>query len=135
MSKQEKKIRSSLAKRNWQKFMRNRMAVAGMIGLFIIVSACLAAPLLTPYDPSFIDASIRALPPSAEHLLGTDRLGRDIFARILYGGRWSIMIGVVAAMGANLLGAALGCISGYNGGKVDSVLVSIQEMFRFSLEH
>ena len=126
MTVQKKK--TSLAKRNWQKFIRNRMAVVGMIGLFIIVAACLAAPLLTPYDPTFINPGIRALSPSSEHLLGTDRLGRDIFARILYGGRWSIMIGVVAAMGANLLGAALGCISGYYGGKVDSVLVSIQEM-------
>ena len=127
MSVQKKK--TSLAKRNWQKFIRNRMAVIGMIGLFIIVAACLAAPLLTQYDPTLINPRIRALGPSPEHLLGTDRLGRDIFARILYGGRWSIMIGVIAAMGANLLGAALGCVSGYYGGKVDSVLVSVQEMF------
>ena len=127
MSNQKKK-KASLAKRNWQKFIRNRMAIVGLIGLFIIVTACLAAPLLTHYYPTFIDPSIRGLSPSREHILGTDRLGRDIFARILYGGRWSIMIGVVAAMGANLLGAALGCVSGFYGGKVDSVLVSAQEM-------
>ena len=123
------KYRSSLAKRSWQKFIRNRMAVIGLIGLTAVVLACLAAPLITPYDPAFIDPSIRELPPSLEHPFGTDRLGRDILARILYGGRWSIMIGVLASLGANLLGSTLGCISGFYGGKVDNVLVALQELF------
>lgn len=121
--------KSTLAKRSWQKFLKNRMAVIGLVGLSIVVLACLAAPLLTPYDPAYIDPSIRELPPSSEHPFGTDRLGRDIFARILYGGRWSIMIGVLASLGANLLGSALGCISGFYGGKVDKVLVTVQELF------
>ena len=91
MTIRKKTRNTSLAKRSWQKFIQNRMAILGLIGLVLIIAACLAAPLLTNYDPTLIDPSIRGLSPSREHLLGTDRLGRDIFARILYGGRWSIM--------------------------------------------
>lgn len=125
-----KKVKkSSLAKRNLERFMKNRLAVVGAIVLIIMLGACIFAPLLTPHDPTHIDPSIRSMDPCAEHLLGTDRVGRDIFARILYGGRMSILVGVVCAVGANILGAALGCIAGYYGGKVDKVLVTIQEMF------
>ena len=119
--------KSSLTKRSIEKFMKNRMALIGAVILIIMVLACICAPLLTPHDPTRINPAIRSLDPCAEHILGTDRLGRDIFARILYGGRVSIMVGVVCALGANLLGAILGCIAGYYGGKVDKVLVTIQE--------
>lgn len=128
--KRTKKQMSSLTKRSLQRFAQNKLAVAGAIGLVIIVLACVCAPLLTPYDPSHIDPASRSLPPSSEHWLGTDRVGRDIFARILYGGRWSLFIGFAAAVGANLLGAALGAISGFYGGKVDKVLIVVQEFFQ-----
>lgn len=122
--------RNSLAKRNFQKFISNRMAVIGAIILLVILLACICAPLLTPHDPTLIVVTDKGLPCSPEHPLGTDRVGRDIFARILYGGRMSIFIGVVSAVGATLLGAILGCISGFYGGKVDSVLVYIAELFQ-----
>lgn len=125
-----KKQMSSLTKRSLQRFAQNKLAVAGAIGLILIVLACACAPLLTHYDPGFIDPANRSLAPSKEHLLGTDRVGRDIFARILYGGRWSIFIGIAAAVGANLLGAALGAVSGFYGGKVDRILIAIQEFFQ-----
>ena len=125
-----KKQMSSLIKRSLQRFAQNKLAVAGAIGLILIVLACACAPLLTHYDPGFIDPANRSLAPSKEHLLGTDRVGRDIFARILYGGRWSLFIGFAAAVGANLLGAALGAVSGFYGGKVDRILVAIQEFFQ-----
>ena len=125
-----KKQMSSLTKRSLQRFAQNKLAVAGAIGLILIVLACACAPLLTHYDPGFIDPANRSLAPSKEHLLGTDRVGRDIFARILYGGRWSLFIGFAAAVGANLLGAALGAVSGFYGGKVDRILVAIQEFFQ-----
>lgn len=120
-------VRSSLAKRNIQKFMKNRMAVIGLIGLIIIVGACVCAPLLTPYDPSHINLREAKLPMSWDHPLGTDRMGRDMFARILYGGRWSLFLGVTASFGANILAAILGCIAGYFGGKVDKAIVTLQE--------
>ena len=125
-----KKQMFSLTKRSLQRFAQNKLAVAGAIGLILIVLACACAPLLTHYDPGFIDPANRSLAPSKEHLLGTDRVGRDIFARILYGGRWSIFIGIAAAVGANLLGAALGAVSGFYGGKVDRILIAIQEFFQ-----
>ena len=127
MAKVNKK--SSLAKRNIKKFMENKMAVLGLAILAVILFMCIFAPLLTPYDPNLIDPTIRELPCSAEHPLGTDRVGRDVFARILYGGRMSITIGVVCALGSTLVGTALGCIAGFYGGKVDRALVTFQEFF------
>lgn len=129
MVKTEVKVKSSLAKRNFQKFIKNRLAIVGAIGVITIILLCILAPLLTPYNPSLIDPASRSLPPSAEHPLGTDRLGRDLLARVLYGGRTSIMLGVAAAIGTNLLGSILGSVAGYYGGKVDRVLVAIQEFF------
>lgn len=119
---------SSLAKRNIRVFLSNRMAVIGGIIVLVMILLSVFAPLLTSYDPSYIDASQRELKPSAEHLLGTDRLGRDVWTRILYGGRMSILIGVGSAVGASLLGALLGCLAGYYGGKLDSALVFLQEI-------
>lgn len=126
---QTKKVKSSLSKRNLQKFCKNRMAVVGAIIMFLMILACICAPLLTPHDPTKFNVLLRSAKPSAEHLLGCDRLGRDIFARLLYGGRYSIYIGFVAAVLSTIVGCIFGCISGFYGGKVDSVLVTIQEFF------
>lgn len=119
---------NALAKRAWQSFFANKMAVVGAVIILIMVTLSICAPLLTDYDPALIDIKQRELPPSAEHLLGTDKLGRDIFTRILYGGRMSIFIGVGSALGAGALGVVIGCIAGFYGGKVDSTLVFIQEL-------
>lgn len=129
-TKIEKAAASSLAKRNLQKFLNNKLAVVGAVVLLLIVLLSVCAPLLTPYDPLYIDVSQKGLPMSQEHPLGTDRVGRDVLARILYGGRMTILIGVVSALGATLLGAVLGCVSGYYGGKIDKVLVYISELFQ-----
>lgn len=127
--KQERKKNYSLARRNWERFCRNKMAVVGAIVLTIMLLCCIFAPYLTPYDPTYIEPSIRDMDPCSEHPLGTDRLGRDIFARIIYGGRMSISIGVISAVGATILGTILGCIAGFYGGMVDKVLVGVQEIF------
>ncbi|MDO4487748.1 MAG: ABC transporter permease [Eubacteriales bacterium] len=120
---------NSLAKQRLEKFLYNRLAVVGFIMMMLIILACVFAPILTPYDPAYIDVSLKELKPSAEHLLGTDRLGRDILARLLYGGRISIWIGLASAFGASAIGVVLGCISGYFGGKLDQVLLYISEIF------
>ena len=70
MVKTEVKVKSSLAKRNFQKFIKNRLAIVGAIGVITIILLCILAPLLTPYNPSLIDPASRSLPPSAEHPLG-----------------------------------------------------------------
>ena len=119
----------SLARRNMQRFARNKMAVLGAIILIIMLLSCIFAQYLTPYDPTYIDPAIRNMGPCTEHPLGTDRLGRDIFARIIYGGRISISIGVISALGATIVGTILGCIAGFYGGIVDKVLVTLQEFF------
>lgn len=129
MVKTEARVKSSLAKRSFQKFIKNKLAIVGAVGVTVIILLCICAPLLTEYDPSLIDPSSRSLSPCSAHPLGTDRLGRDLLARVLYGGRTSIMLGVAAAIGTNLLGAALGSIAGYYGGRIDRILVAIQEFF------
>jgi len=125
----QKTHRSSLARRNLQKLFSNRLAILGGVIVLALVLLSIFAPLLTPYDPAFIDPTQRLQPPSAEHLLGTDNAGRDLWARILYGGRLSITIGLVSSLSAAALGVIAGCISGYFGGKVDAVLLYISEIF------
>jgi len=105
------------------------MAVTGVILVFIIVFLTFCAPLFTSYDPSLVDPANRLQPPSAAHIFGTDRVGRDLWARLLYGGRVSILVALVSVFAGHLIGVALGCISGYFGGKVDTVIVFISEIF------
>lgn len=115
-------------RRRFRRLVRNPMAVIGFILVVTIVTACLAAPLLTDCDPNFIDMKLRYAEPSPEHPLGCDQSGRDILARLLYGGRVSLKIGFISAICANLLGIILGSISGFFGGIVDAVLVYIREI-------
>ena len=98
-----------------------------MIILLILVGASIFAPLLTPHDPTVMNISLKYADPSPEHPLGCDRLGRDMLARILYGGRWSLLIGVLTSLCANPLGASMGVIAGYFGGKVDRAIVTAAE--------
>ena len=126
----KKKIKkSSLAKRNLQKFLSNKLAIMGLILLVGVIVLAVAAPLFTKYDPALNNPSIRYQAPSSEHILGTDSIGRDVWARLLYGGRFSILIGLLSAAGASIIGVALGCVSGYYGGKVDAIIVYISEIF------
>lgn len=121
--------KSSLTKRAVQKFLKNKMACIGLVLASIIILACIFAPLLTPHDPAFMDVANRNADPSWEHPLGTDRTGRDVFARLLYGGRVSIFIGVSAALICSLIGNALGAVAGYFGGKTDLIIMAITELF------
>jgi len=122
--------KSSLSKRNIQKFFANKLAIVGLcIVLFFILTAAFA-PLLTKHDPSFVSPPDRFKPMSAENWLGTDNGGRDLVARLLYGGRVSIFVGVAGSVGAALIGVILGCCAGYIGGKVDTVVVFLCEVFQ-----
>jgi peptide/nickel transport system permease protein len=98
--------------------------------LIAIFAVCaLLAPLLAPYDPLLQDLGSRLRPPSAEHWLGTDSLGRDIASRILYGARISLIIGVVVVTVAGVMGTAIGLVAGYAGGLVDDALMRLTEVF------
>jgi peptide/nickel transport system permease protein len=115
--------------RSLRKLLKNKLAILG-IGVFgIILLASILAPLLTKYDPLQVNMGAVLQPPSKEHLLGTDKIGRDIFSRLLYGGRISILVGLGSALGAAFIGVLLGAYAGYKGGKIDKVILRISEIF------
>jgi peptide/nickel transport system permease protein len=101
---------------------RQRATVAGAIVLLLLTFGALAAPVLTPYEPDKLAPREARLPPSAAHPLGTDHFGRDVLTRILYGGRVSLRIGLIAVAIGATIGAALGAIAGYRGGWVDETI-------------
>lgn len=111
------------------KFFQNKLAVVGLIVFAVILLASVFAPFLTKYDPAMIDLRNRLSSPSLEHLFGTDKLGRDIFSRVLYGGRISILVGFGGALGAALVGVSLGTYAGYKGGLFDQILLRVSEVF------
>ena len=107
------------------------MTPRALIGIAVIATAlavALLAPMLAPYDPA--KSSVFFLqPPTAEHLFGTDELGRDILSRVIYGTRTSLVIGVGAALLAVIVGAPVGLTAGYLGGKTDIVVVQLIDLF------
>lgn len=109
-------------------FRSNKMAVACLLVLILIITSALFAPL-APYDPDAYDITAMLKGPSSEHLLGTDDLGRDTFTRLLYGGRVSLMVGFAAMAVAVVIGTLFGTVSGYVGGKVDIVCMRIVDIF------
>ncbi len=109
----------------WQRFCRNRAALFGLVVLAVFMTLAFGAPLLARYNPEENHLSEVLRDPAAAHPLGTDHLGRDILARLLYGGRYSLVIGF-AAVGLGLaIGLPLGSISGYYGGWVDLTIQRI----------
>lgn len=121
---------SSMFKKNVRKFVRNKLAMIGLIVMVVILFMCIFAPLVTKYRPDKPDFKAMTQSPNAEHILGTDKLGRDVFSRVLYGGRWSILIGVTGSLGGTLIGVILGAIAGYFGKATDTIIVRISEIFQ-----
>src|SRR2546426_517655 len=111
-----------------ERFIGHRMAFAGIALLAAIALLCAAAPLLSSYDPEKTNLLLIYEAPSAAHLFGTDGLGRDLATRILYGGRVSLTIGVLAALVAISAGTLIGVAAGYYGGLVDGVLMRFVDM-------
>jgi ABC-type dipeptide/oligopeptide/nickel transport system permease subunit len=109
-------------------FARNKGAVIGIVILLVLAGAAIFAPLLTPYDPTAQDLSSAFLSPSAMHPFGTDDLGQDILARVMYGGRYTLAIGAVAVAIAAVIGVPLGLISGYVGGATDMVIQRVTDI-------
>lgn len=107
----------------WRRFLENRMAVAGSVVVLALFVVSLFAPWLAPYDPSAIDLEKVLMPPSGDHWLGTDPLGRDVLSRMIWGARISLKVGFVATGIAILIGAVLGAVAGYYGGWTDAVIM------------
>jgi peptide/nickel transport system permease protein len=115
----------------WIRFRKHKMAFAGAcIVLLLLIGAIFAGWLSGGQNPSYADINLRFLPPfTPGHFLGTDDVGRDVWTRLLYGGRTSLMIGFFVAIPAGLFGGIIGSISGYFGGWVDSFLMRLVEIF------
>jgi len=114
----------------WRRFLEHRVAVASLVGLALLVLLALAAPLaeaMLGLDATRVDLLSLKQPPSAEHPLGTDELGRDLLLRLLYGGQVSLMVGIAAALCATVIGTAIGLLAGYYGGTVDRLLMRLTD--------
>jgi peptide/nickel transport system permease protein len=104
-------------------FLKNPLALSGLIIILTILILALIAPIIAPYDPSFIDINSILFPPSIDHLMGTDGLGRDVFSRMLYGAQISLLVGFVAVGIATFIGVCLGALAGFYRGWVDSLIM------------
>jgi len=115
--------------RAWLLFRRNRLALAGLVTVLVLIAASLAAPVLTWQNPDAQNLADRLAPPSARHWLGTDELGRDLYTRVLYGGR--ITLGMVVAIVGMVapVGLVVGCVAGYFGGLADRLLMRVTDVF------
>lgn len=112
----------------WKRFRRNKVAVAGSVVLIVLIILALLAPVLTTYERDSINLLNKEQPPSSEHLLGTDRQGRDLLTRVLYGGRISLSVGLVASSLQMVIGVIMGCLAGYYGKWIDTVIMRITDM-------
>ena len=128
LSKQKSKMRSAMAKRSLNKMISNRLGMIGFIVVVVMSLMSICAPLLTNIDPTVTDMANINRSPGGLHLLGTDSIGRDLFSRLLYGGRISISIGIISALTTSLIGTVLGLIAGYFRVIIDSILVRISEV-------
>jgi len=106
----------------WRRFIRHRLAVVSSIVLLLIVVVAVAADVIAPYDPAFIDPLVFDEAPTPAHPLGTDRIGRDVLSRLIHGGRVSLSVGVVAVSIYMVIGTVLGALAGFYGGRVDTVI-------------
>jgi peptide/nickel transport system permease protein len=126
----------------WRRFVKHKLAVLGAIVMVVFVVTAIAAPLLAPsvkpsdnttrvgllHDPLAIDPPNKHLKPMTEgHLLGTDEVGRDILARLLFGAQVSLYVGIMATLGGELIGALVGAVSGYYGNTVDTLLMRVTD--------
>ena len=111
----------------WRRFKRHKLGVASLVIVLILGLVALLAPIIAPYDPTAISGSFAA-PPSAEHWLGTDQIGRDVLSRLIYGMRVSLLVGIMATVISTIVGVILGLVAGYFGGIVDMVIMRFTDM-------
>ncbi len=112
----------------WTQLRRHKLAVLSFWVFVLMAAVCLAAPVIARYEFDAIDLSSIRRPPSLQHWMGTDDLGRDLFTRVLYGGRVSILIGLLAAVVGTGFGSAVGAIAGYYGGRIDNALMRLTDL-------
>jgi len=112
----------------WRRLRRHKLALLGMGVLTFFITMSLLAPVVAPYEFDAVDLNKSLALPSAEHLFGTDQLGRDILTRLLYAGRISLTVALIATLLATLIGTIIGAVAGYAGGWVDTVLMRLTDV-------
>lgn len=112
----------------WKKFKKNRLAMIGALILVLLLLIAVLAPIFINIDMNKVDLSNISASPSSNHLLGTDDMGRDIFARVIQGGRVSLLVGIVATLIEVLIGVTLGAIAGYLGGVFDFIIMRLVDI-------
>lgn len=113
----------------FRNFFRHRSGILGLSIITLMIVSAIFAIQISGYDPVRFDPLAARLAPNGDHIMGTDQLGRDVFSRVLYGARASIYVGVISSLLANMIGTFFGAIAGYLGGKFDSVMIRISEIF------
>ena len=114
----------------WIRFRKNKLAVIGLIGILIMMAICFTSPLYISWEKVIHqDLLLETVPPNKEFWFGTDQYGRDLFARILRGGVYSLSSGFIVMAGALVLGLFFGSIAGYFGGKVDTIIMRMMDVF------
>ncbi|MEZ4730293.1 MAG: ABC transporter permease [Caldilineaceae bacterium] len=117
--------RRSELQQAWRRFRANRAATVGLFFILVICVVALFAEWILPYDPTYSFPGMRGKPPSVDHLLGFDHIGRDLLSRIIYGARVALLVGLVATTVSLGIGVLVGALAGYFGGWIDSVLSRI----------
>lgn len=125
--KRKKKSNLSLI---WHRLLQDKVAVAGLFIMVLLILLSIFAPLLAPYDPYYMDLGATKQGPCAAHIFGTDGMGRDILSRILYGGRYSLALGFCGSVLTALIGTVFGTIIGYTGGAVDNVAMRVCDIWQ-----
>ncbi len=121
-------FRPGVQNRVLRKLLSNKLALVGGCFVLLTLFSSLFAPLLTRHDPLKVDLRARLQPPSVEHVLGTDKIGRDIFSRLIHGGRISILVGLGSALGAAFIGVSIGVYAGYRGNWLDGLFLRLSEI-------
>ncbi|WP_455715317.1 ABC transporter permease [Anaerosporobacter sp.] len=110
-----------------KRFMKHKLAVVSFVFLIIMIILAIFAPIIAPYNPNQVTGGF-SKPPSREHILGTDQIGRDMFSRLLYAMRISLFVGAAATVISTIVGVILGLLSGFIGGVVDSIIMRFTDM-------
>ncbi len=121
-------VQRSPRRQAWERFRRHRLAMFGSVCVLLVAASAILAPFITGQDPLLVDLASYRLGPNADHVLGTDSAGRDVFSRLLHGGRVSLTVGLVAVAVATSIGLTLGAVSGYYGGWTDVAIMRLTDV-------
>lgn len=125
----KKSKKNSQAKEIWRRFKKNKVAMLGLVLLILVCLMAILADVIVPYEQATIqDIANRLQGPSGNHIFGTDELGRDVFARIVHGSRYSLLIGISTSIFSLIIGGFLGAVAGYYGGAIDNIIMRLTDV-------